>query len=184
MNFTLMEIMETEEKVHVEASSQEKAPTKNNTGGGIEDYELPKAAINRCLKNALPSRPTHKDFKTALSRSATLFVPWLLAAAQQVAAERNLKTIGASHIEEALKRLGFEEWIDAIVDRMRLEREEKLTRKRRKQQSPEDSADHENEDKEDADEDASVDEEELIVDEDKSSEDEGMNDLDGIQGTL
>lgn len=169
-------------KMEIDLSSQEKA-TKATSTGGIEDYELPKAAINRCLKNALPGRPSHKDLKTALSRSATLFVPWLVAAAQQVAIERNVKTIGASHIEEALRRLGFAEWIDTIVERIRLEQEEKQSRKRRKQQSAtvdEVDKDIEREDVEE--ENNEHEEEELVVDEEKQSEDEEVEaDDDGNQ---
>ncbi|WFD05604.1 DNA-directed DNA polymerase [Malassezia vespertilionis] len=86
-------------------------------GLGIDQFELPKASINKLARTEIPdSVQLRKDTLTALVKSASVFVSYLstyynmlipAAASQDVAIARGNKTISAAHVLDAMRELEF-----------------------------------------------------------------------------
>ncbi|PKI85180.1 hypothetical protein MVES_000880 [Malassezia vespertilionis] len=77
-------------------------------GLGIDQFELPKASINKLARTEIPdSVQLRKDTLTALVKSASVFVSYLTAASQDVAIARGNKTISAAHVLDAMRELEF-----------------------------------------------------------------------------
>ncbi|KAL8290486.1 hypothetical protein RQP46_002744 [Phenoliferia psychrophenolica] len=66
---------------------------------GIDNYDLPKTVDVKM----------QKDIPVALMKGSTVFVNYLAAVAHDVATDRGNKTIGANHVLEAVKQLGWED---------------------------------------------------------------------------
>ena len=81
----------------------------------MEELELPKSILQRLVKQSLPDGiMVQKDAKTALSRSAILFISFLTATANDISLAGKQKTIQPKHIFEALKTMGFTDFEESL----------------------------------------------------------------------
>ncbi|WFD44606.1 DNA-directed DNA polymerase [Malassezia psittaci] len=77
-------------------------------GMGLDQFELPKASIQKLAKSELPdSIQLRKDSLAALVKSSSVFVSYLTAASHDVALARGNKTISAVHVLDAMRELDF-----------------------------------------------------------------------------
>ncbi|CDH59190.1 hypothetical protein RO3G_11519 [Lichtheimia corymbifera JMRC:FSU:9682] len=83
----------------------------------IEDNELPKANISRVLKHALPpGTALQKEAKTAVSKSATVFINYLSSVANDTARSANHKTISAADVFKAMEVLELDHLIQPLKE--------------------------------------------------------------------
>ncbi|KAF8510142.1 histone-fold-containing protein [Hysterangium stoloniferum] len=75
---------------------------------GIEDIELPRMIVAQLAKSSLPTDVGFDDDTiTALIKGSTVFINYLTAAAQEIAASRAHKTISGADVLKALEALEF-----------------------------------------------------------------------------
>ncbi|KFY72437.1 hypothetical protein V499_07396, partial [Pseudogymnoascus sp. VKM F-103] len=112
----------TSEEVAVGAPSTstpaKEAAHKEKDGINIEDLNLPKSIVTRLAKSVLPpSTQIQGNAMLAMTKSATVFVGYLAAHANEYAQAANRKTVAPADVLRALEDLEFGEF------RPRLERE-------------------------------------------------------------
>ncbi|KAH3684680.1 hypothetical protein WICPIJ_004345 [Wickerhamomyces pijperi] len=111
--------------------------TKERDQISIDDILFPKATVTRLAKGVLSEGLISKDSVTAIQRSATAFVSYILVSARTNAKRFDRKTVSPQDIFAALKSCefgDFSEHIQAELDRF-LERKEqaKLLKKQNQQ---------------------------------------------------
>ncbi|XP_063701099.1 DNA polymerase epsilon subunit 3 [Culicoides brevitarsis] len=81
----------------------------------IEDLNLPNAVVTRLMKEALPDGISiSKEARSALTRAASVYILYLTTAASTAAKDKNLKTLNANHVFEALEEIEFENYVDPL----------------------------------------------------------------------
>ncbi|VDB92061.1 unnamed protein product [Peniophora sp. CBMAI 1063] len=76
--------------------------------GGIEQYELPRAIVTKLAKAAVPDgTKMQRDTVTALMKGSTVFINYLAAVAQDVAHQKQHKTVNAADVLRALELIDF-----------------------------------------------------------------------------
>ncbi|KAK9236726.1 histone-fold-containing protein [Lipomyces kononenkoae] len=76
---------------------------------GIDDYMLPKATVTRLAKHVLPANmQIQKDAMTALSKSATVFINYLTATANDLTVGAGRRTVNPSDVYKAIELLELE----------------------------------------------------------------------------
>ena len=81
-------------------------------GISVEDLSLPKTMVQRLAKGVLPANTQiQKDALLAISKSATVFVNYLSAHANEKATRMNKKTIHPKDVLEALHELEFDGFV-------------------------------------------------------------------------
>ncbi|KAI9862843.1 MAG: hypothetical protein M1824_000973 [Vezdaea acicularis] len=93
-------------------------PSKDKDAMSIDDLTLPRTMVTRLGKGVLPANTNiNKDAMLAMSKSATVFVNYLSAQANEIAAERHgKKRIEPLHVFEALEQLEFESFIPRLKE--------------------------------------------------------------------
>lgn len=77
------------------------------------DAKLPKACIDRVVLNTLPSNISiSKDQRFSLLDYGVAFVQFISIGAYEMCEKKRKKTITPEHIFQALKKLGFENYVD------------------------------------------------------------------------
>lgn len=85
----------------------------------IEDILFPKATVNKLARAILPEGGLiSKDSSTALQRSSTVFVSYLLVHARQHAKQFDRKTIGPQDIINALEKAEFSSFIPSVSEEL------------------------------------------------------------------
>ncbi|PWN23093.1 histone-fold-containing protein [Microstroma glucosiphilum] len=75
---------------------------------GIDQFELPRAVVTRVAKAELPdSVQIRKDAILAVSKSATIFISYLAAVADEIAKQDSRKTISTQDVLEGLALMEF-----------------------------------------------------------------------------
>jgi DNA polymerase epsilon subunit 3 len=93
----------------VVATPEKGTPAKKDDGISIEDLNLPKSIVTRLAKGVLPpSAQIQGNAMLALSKSATVFVSYLAANANEHAQSANRKTIAPADVFKALEELEFD----------------------------------------------------------------------------
>ncbi|CDR44772.1 CYFA0S15e02696g1_1 [Cyberlindnera fabianii] len=93
--------------------------TKERDMISIDDILFPKATVNKLAKAILPDGGLiSKDSTTAVQRSATVFVSYLLAHARQNAKKFERRTIGPQDIISALETTEFSSFIPAVREEL------------------------------------------------------------------
>eukprot|EP00833_Pecoramyces_ruminatium_P006180 jgi/Orpsp1_1/1180212/evm.model.c7180000072528.1 len=83
----------------------------------IDEFELPKACVMRVIKAALPDNALiNKEAKIVMTKSATVFINYLTATANDVTKSTNKKILSANDIFSALETLEFDEFSDKLRD--------------------------------------------------------------------
>ncbi|KAJ2660177.1 DNA polymerase epsilon subunit 3 [Coemansia sp. RSA 1199] len=109
----------------------------------LEDLDFPKAVLMRMIKSSLPDTiAIQKEARSAVSKSATVFVSYLAAAANDCARADGRKTIMPNDVYRALEAVGLAEFVPALV--MQLEKHSVLV-KEKKEAAAKDKAEKEEE---------------------------------------
>lgn len=113
--------------------------TKERDQISIDDILFPKATVTRLAKGVLPQKTMlSKDSTTAIQRSATAFVSYLLVSARQNAKFYDRKTINPQDVLAALKECefgNFTEHVQTELDSFQEKKEQaKLLKKQNQQQ--------------------------------------------------
>ena len=78
-----------------------------------EDLTLPKATLSKLIQELLPSPMTiTKDCKDLFGDLCIEFIHLVSSEANEVCDSSNKKTISGEHVLQALKNLGFEEYLE------------------------------------------------------------------------
>ncbi|KZV63608.1 histone-fold-containing protein [Peniophora sp. CONT] len=89
-----------------DAAAQQKQVTAEL--GGIEQYELPRAVVTKLARAAVPDgTKMQRDTVTALMKGSTVFINYLAAVAQDVAHQKQHKTVSAADVLRALELIDF-----------------------------------------------------------------------------
>ncbi|KAG4078533.1 hypothetical protein HA402_009245 [Bradysia odoriphaga] len=75
-----------------------------------DDLTLPRASINKMIKELVPSIRVANDSRELILNCCTEFIHLISSEANEVCNQRNKKTINAEHVLEALDRLGFKDY--------------------------------------------------------------------------
>lgn len=76
----------------------------------FSDVELPRASIQRIIKDATDGQFVQKDAKLAFGKATTIFVSYLTAVAMENAKSSGHKTLNTQHIWSALEIMGYGDW--------------------------------------------------------------------------
>ncbi|KAK5954947.1 negative cofactor 2 transcription regulator complex subunit ncb2 [Knufia fluminis] len=93
--------------------------------GGAEDLSLPKATVQKIISEILPQLPQHdaslgedmaftKGARDLLIQCSMEFLRMLSSEANDISEKESKKTIAVEHVEQALKDLGFPDYIEGI----------------------------------------------------------------------
>lgn len=72
-----------------------------------EDLTLPRASINKMIKELVPSIRVANESRELILNCCTEFIHLISSEANEVCNQKNKKTINAEHVLEALDRLGI-----------------------------------------------------------------------------
>ncbi|KAH0565574.1 hypothetical protein GP486_001024 [Trichoglossum hirsutum] len=97
------------------ATGDEGTPSKDREGVNVEDYNLPRTIVQRLAKGVLPANTQiQKDALLAMSKSATVFVSYLTAYANENAMKAHKRTIQPKDVLDALSELEFEAFLPRL----------------------------------------------------------------------
>ncbi|XP_065826055.1 protein Dr1-like [Oscarella lobularis] len=99
-------------------------------GLGDDDVNLPRAAVNKMIKEMVPNIRVANDARELVLNCCTEFIHLLSSEANEACGKQQKKTISAEHIVEALKSLGFGGYVDEVNEV--LTEHKKETKQRRK----------------------------------------------------
>eukprot|EP00039_Didymoeca_costata_P019083 m.336166 g.336166 ORF g.336166 m.336166 type:complete len:160 (+) comp17774_c0_seq1:163-642(+) len=98
-----------------------------------EDYELPRAVVQRLVKETLPDGlGVSKDAKIAFGVAARVFVSYCTATANDIALEDNRKTLTAKDVLKALEEMEFNEFLEPLATNLDAYKKEQERKKQRK----------------------------------------------------
>ncbi|XP_046859494.1 protein Dr1-like [Xenia sp. Carnegie-2017] len=86
-------------------------------GGGVgqeDDVTLPRAAVNKLIKEMIPNVRVSNDARELILNCCTEFIHLVSSEANEVCKQRAKKTIAPEHIIDALKSLGFTSYIQEV----------------------------------------------------------------------
>lgn len=93
-------------------------------GAGNEDLSLPKATVQKIIGEILPQLPADlalgddmaftKSARDLLIQCSMEFLRMLSSEANDISEKESKKTIAVEHVEQALKDLGFPDYIEGI----------------------------------------------------------------------
>ena len=87
-----------------------------------DDQALPKATINKMISDIIPEGlRLSNDLR--ISRSCTEFVLSISSEATDIRTKENKTTITPEHVISALKKLGFDDFIDECTKEMEIEKD-------------------------------------------------------------
>lgn len=92
--------------------------------GGNEDLSLPKATVQKIISEILPQLPADvslgsdmtftKTARDLLIQCSMEFLRMLSSESNEISEKESKKTIAVDHVEQALKDLGFPDYIEGI----------------------------------------------------------------------
>eukprot|EP00118_Oscarella_pearsei_P025797 m.308789 g.308789 ORF g.308789 m.308789 type:complete len:198 (+) comp44798_c0_seq1:310-903(+) len=97
---------------------------------GDDDVNLPRAAVNKLIKEMVPNIRVANDARELILNCCTEFIHLLASEANEACGKQRKKTISAEHIIESLKSLGFGAYVDEVKGV--LSEHKKETKQRRK----------------------------------------------------
>ncbi|KAH0544100.1 hypothetical protein FGG08_001718 [Glutinoglossum americanum] len=97
------------------ATGDEGTPSRDKEGVSVEDYNLPRTIVQRLAKGVLPANTQiQKDALLAMSKSATVFVSYLTAYANENALRAHKRTIQPKDVLDALSELEFNDFLPRL----------------------------------------------------------------------
>ncbi|EPQ26851.1 uncharacterized protein PFL1_05486 [Pseudozyma flocculosa PF-1] len=121
-------------------SDSELGPGSGGGGGGAggvgdDELSLPKATVQKLISDLLPSDLScAKDTRDLLIECCVEFIHLVSSEANDVCERDSKKTIAPEHVVQALKDLGFQDFVDEVQGvlgehkRLQKDRERKTTR--------------------------------------------------------
>ncbi|GAA5981714.1 hypothetical protein JCM11641_004223 [Rhodosporidiobolus odoratus] len=86
-------------------------------GGGDDDVSLPKATVAKLIAELLPQGfSASKEVKDLICECCKEFVLTISSEANEICEKESKKTISPEHIVNALKALGFEDFVEGVED--------------------------------------------------------------------
>ena len=83
-------------------------------GGQEDDVTLPRAAVNKLIKEMIPNVRVSNDARELILNCCTEFIHLVSSEANEVCKQRAKKTIAPEHIIDALKSLGFTSYVQDV----------------------------------------------------------------------
>ncbi|KAK1826677.1 histone-fold-containing protein [Podospora conica] len=87
--------------------------------GANDDLSLPKATVQKIVSEILPAATGiafSKDARDLLIECCVEFITLISSEANEISEKEAKKTIGCDHITKALDRLGFGEYVPAVLE--------------------------------------------------------------------
>ncbi|KAI0142060.1 negative cofactor 2 transcription regulator complex subunit ncb2 [Pestalotiopsis sp. IQ-011] len=87
--------------------------------GGNDDLSLPKATVQKIVTEILPSSSGlsfSKEARDLLIECCVEFITLVSSEANEISEKEAKKTIACDHITRALQTLGFEEYVEAVLE--------------------------------------------------------------------
>lgn len=117
------------------------ATSKERDSISIDDILFPKATVNRLARAIIPDGGIiSKDSSTAIQRSATVFVSYLLVHARQNAKRYDRKTIGPQDVLAALEQSEFSSFIPSVQQELDIYQAHKDVLKQKRREEKEKAA--------------------------------------------
>lgn len=79
-----------------------------------DDVNLPRAAVNKLIKEMLPSIRVSNDARELILNCCTEFIHLLASEANELCGKQSKKTITPDHIINALESLGFSSYVSEV----------------------------------------------------------------------
>jgi len=125
----------SENRVFASPTSKPKEKEKAKEPRDEDEYDLPAASVVKAAKKDLPpALPLAKEAKTALLKSAKMFIHFLTACSNDIAQNDNKSTVTVDHVLKALEEMEVPSQLrQQVVDYMQnLKNEEQQKRQKRK----------------------------------------------------
>ncbi|XP_040570409.1 protein Dr1 [Lepeophtheirus salmonis] len=88
-------------------SSRSSSPGGGQTGQPDEDLTIPRAAMNKMIKELLPNVRVANEARELILNCCTEFIHLLSSESNDICNQQQKKTISADHVLSALETLGF-----------------------------------------------------------------------------
>ena len=99
-------------------------PPENKVVMENDDQALPKATINKMISDIIPEGlRMSNDLRELFLESCTEFVLSISSEATDISTKENKTTITPEHVISALKKLGFDDFIDECTKEMEIEKD-------------------------------------------------------------
>lgn len=95
------------------ASSEE---TMASSSGNDDDLTIPRAAINKMIKETLPNVRVANDARELVVNCCTEFIHLISSEANEICNKSEKKTISPEHVIQALESLGFGSYISEVKE--------------------------------------------------------------------
>ncbi|XP_062508066.1 protein Dr1-like [Corticium candelabrum] len=95
-----------------------------------DDVNLPRAAVNKLIKEMLPNIRVANDARELILNCCTEFIHLLASEANELCGKQSKKTITPEHIIKALESLGFASYVVEVSDVLTEHKKEAKTRRK------------------------------------------------------
>ncbi|XP_007884255.2 protein Dr1 [Callorhinchus milii] len=89
------------------------------SGNNEDDLTIPRAAINKIIKEILPSVRVANDAREMVVSCCTEFIHLIASEANEICNKSDKKTVSPQHIMQALESLGFGSYITEVKEVVR-----------------------------------------------------------------
>ncbi|KDN50421.1 histone-fold-containing protein [Tilletiaria anomala UBC 951] len=117
-------------------SDEENFAEGSGSGFTEDDLSLPKATVQKIIQGVIPSDIScAKDTREVLIECCIEFLHLISSESNEVCERESKKTIAPEHVIQALRDLGFENFVEGVEDilkdhkQMAKEREQKISKK-------------------------------------------------------
>ncbi|CAI5638998.1 unnamed protein product [Oreochromis niloticus] len=87
-----------------------------SSSGNDDDLTIPRAAINKMIKETLPNVRVANDARELVVNCCTEFIHLISSEANEICNKSDKKTISPEHVINALESLGFASYITEVKD--------------------------------------------------------------------
>ncbi|MBN3298622.1 NC2B protein, partial [Amia calva] len=87
-----------------------------SSSGNDDDLTIPRAAINKMIKETLPNVRVANDARELVVNCCTEFIHLISSEANEICNKSEKKTISPEHVIHALESLGFASYITEVKD--------------------------------------------------------------------
>nr|XP_045369163.1 protein Dr1 isoform X1 [Camelus bactrianus] len=87
-----------------------------SSSGNDDDLTIPRAAINKMIKETLPSVRVANDARELVVNCCTEFIHLISSEANEICNKSEKKTISPEHVIQALESLGFGSYISEVKE--------------------------------------------------------------------
>ncbi|KZF21250.1 putative CBF/NF-Y family transcription factor [Xylona heveae TC161] len=102
--------------------------------GGNEDLSLPKATVQKIITEILPASSGltfAKDARDLLIECCVEFITLVSSEANEISEKEAKKTIACEHVTKALEELGFQDYVQDVLEVANEHKEQQKTREKK-----------------------------------------------------